>query len=109
MAMKRYLVTVRLNDRATVDDIQECVPKILSAAKSAAVESPEVAFRSFDSSLFGILIYSDRPLGVINSAFDTSTGLTRDDSYWILEVGPDTCASQGLTRPMTWVQRHQSP
>lgn len=102
---KTFLVTVRLSDDATLQDVQECVPAITKTAASLAKGQPEIAFRSSDSGLFGILIETDKPVGVIRSAFDTCVGIRNQDAFWLVEIGPETASSQGMTRPMTWVQR----
>jgi len=102
---KRYMAVIQFKSDATMQRIAIDAPKLISLFDGFSRGEKEVAFKSKDGLLFGVLFKSSVPGGVMGREFQQSDATQNGDSLLIFEAGAP--ASSVLSaRTFAWLQHH---
>lgn len=100
----RYLVVIQL-EKGGSDRLAEDVPVLMEWLRRLSGGEQEIAFRSTDGTLFGVLLKTATPPRVIRSQFEGSEASRGNDAILILPIG-DGFTGSGFSRAWTWLQHH---
>lgn len=115
----RYLVLVSF-DPCTPERLMQSVPGLKATLEKMSSSPVEQLFRSVQADYCGYLMRSRRSASQIKQRLESPNSrtavwdddgwrepfLTNRDSLAVIEIGSDLALSQGLSRALTWFQRH---
>jgi hypothetical protein len=102
---RRYIAVIQFKSDTTRQRIAMDAPKLISLFDRFSRGEKEVAFRSKDGLLFGILFRSSVPGGVMEHEFQQSDATQNGDSLLIFEAGTPASAVR-CAGPFAWLQHH---
>ena len=116
----RFLVILRMGS-ATQERLGEVVRPFQEMLQWMSTEPIEQTFRSVTADIFGYVLRSRLPVGVIRANLESPGKkswqhgpeppvqypfLNNEDDLLILEIGEEFSASQGFSRVGIWLQLH---
>jgi len=107
MAMRKYLVLMRLDDKTDMNRIAECVPPLIEIIQRMSKKPCELVFRSEKPTIFAHIVQTDMSAPMIRAALANAQSSRNTDAILVLEVGEDFSATAGFTRVGAWLQHAQ--
>jgi hypothetical protein len=114
---RQYIVVVSFYDYSN-DRLADAGRRLIEALESVSTEKIEMAFRSVAYDIIAYFVRSRISAHQIRAAIESPHRgrtpqmgakegfLTNEDQLLVIELGDDKDATQGLSRALTWLQRH---